>query len=175
MTPVVAQEFSLPELVEYAVSATGKDLVRVKEILKRGTLVAGASRLRWESIDTADDSLIPILGQLPDPDPSRPFSSAHCLRATLYGPSVRIEVYKEIAEQRRILRRSDFWHSLLAEASSPQYVTYHYREHTDQYRVELTNEAATRVREAAGLLRFDALARQLQSAAFRGVDFYCTR
>src|SRR5438874_1143259 len=47
ITPVVAREMPLRELVEYMLGVTGKDEGRVRELLLRGTLVSGASRFRW--------------------------------------------------------------------------------------------------------------------------------
>ena len=51
LSPVVVEQMPLAELVELILSATGKSLARVCEVLRRGVLVAGASRFRWQGWD----------------------------------------------------------------------------------------------------------------------------
>ena len=48
LTPVVAQELAVRDLIEHVLGLAGKDEARIREILLRGTLVSGASRFRWE-------------------------------------------------------------------------------------------------------------------------------
>src|ERR1044071_1039171 len=85
ITPVVAREMPLRELVEYLLGVTGKDEGRVRELLLRGTLVSGASRFRWAGWEADPESLRELLATFPDPDPARPFEAFRCMRANLRG------------------------------------------------------------------------------------------
>jgi hypothetical protein len=82
---------------------------------------------------------------------------------------------KEAAQPKRLLERRSFWDALLAEAVCPAYSTYHYRDRADVYRQRLEPLAAERLRAAAGLLRFDTLAQQIQGARFDSLELYTRR
>ena len=51
ITPVVLQELPVRELVEHLLGIAGKDEPRIREMLRRGTLVSGATRFRWAGWD----------------------------------------------------------------------------------------------------------------------------
>src|SRR5437868_13724826 len=85
ITPVVAREMPLRELVEYMLGITGKDEARVRELLLRGTLVSGASRFRWSGWEAEAPAIAELLRTFPAPEPERPFASARCVRAILRG------------------------------------------------------------------------------------------
>src|ERR1043166_6844350 len=95
LTPVVAREMPLRELVEYMLGVTGKDEARVRELLLRGTLVSGASRFRWVGWDADPQALRELFATFPDPDPARPFTPPRCLRAILRGGRQPIEIPRE--------------------------------------------------------------------------------
>lgn len=175
MTPVVLQEFSFSEFLEQLLGATGKDAVRVSELLRRGSLVAGASRFRWDPLQIPPDELQPWLERLPGPEPMRAFRASDCVRVVLCGPSTRLEVTREMAEPRRLFQPQSYWNALLAEATAPQYVTYHYRERSDQFRLALDGAAIARLKNAAHLLKFDGIRKLVASAAFDAIEFYVVR
>lgn len=175
LTPVVVREFSFLELLEHMLGATGPDARRVSELLRRGTLVAGASRYRWEAFELAPEEIEPLLRQLPGPEPNRPFHPGRCVRAVLCGPSSRLEVMREAASQRRLLKNASFWDALLAEAGDPAYGAYHYRERTDSYRALVDHAAAGRLREAAALLKFEAMRKQVRAAVVEAIEFHVSR
>src|SRR5690348_15504309 len=85
ITPVVAREMPLRELVEYMLGVTGKDEARIQELLLRGSLVSGASRFRWAGWEAEPQALRDLLGSFPDPEPARPFTPEQCVRAILRG------------------------------------------------------------------------------------------
>src|SRR5689334_14193150 len=85
ITPVVAREMPLAELVEYMLGVTGKDEGRIRELLLRGTLVSGASRFRWVGWEAEPQELRDLLTMFPDPEPERPFAAERCVRAILRG------------------------------------------------------------------------------------------
>src|SRR6185369_15429590 len=95
ITPVIAREMPLRELVEYMLGVTGKDEARVRELLLRGTLVSGASRFRWAGWEADAQDIAELLGTFPDPDPQRPFVPARCVRVILRGGRQAIEIPRE--------------------------------------------------------------------------------
>src|SRR5687767_11708830 len=82
LTPVVSRDMPLDELITYLLGVTGKDSARVREILSRGSLVAGASRFRWTAFDSLETDIVACLARFPDPDPSIPFDGAGCFLMT---------------------------------------------------------------------------------------------
>src|SRR5215472_11933947 len=91
ITPVVAREMPLRELVEYMLGVTGKDEARVRELLLRGTLVSGASRFRWSGWEADVPEITELLDTFPNPEPERPFAAEYCMRAILRGGRQAIE------------------------------------------------------------------------------------
>ncbi len=174
LTPVVVREMPLGELLEHVVGLTGPDAVRVRDILKRGSLVSGATRFRWQGWACGVEELEGAIAGLPQPEPGRPFAAERCQRAILIG-AARIEIGREAAEQRRFLQQRCYWQCLMAEAVSPAYVTYLYKDHADHYRVQLAPEQRERLKAGAALLKFDGLAKQIQRVALDRMDLIVTR
>jgi hypothetical protein len=177
LTPVVLQEMALLELLERIVTTTGKDLERVRDILRRGSIVSGATRLRWQSVESETAELDARLRELPDDDPSRPFDAAACVTAVLTGASHPIEVQRVAAVHRRLLRRRSFWDEVLriAGGSSLNYTGYQYRERSDRYRAPLDLTQRQALREAASLLRYSNLARQIRTSPFDAIELLVVR
>jgi hypothetical protein len=177
LTPVVMRDMPARELIEFIVAAAGKRTGRVREILRNGSLVSGASRLRWQGWEAEDADIVRLLATFPDPDPSRPFVASGCVHAVLFGPFARIELARAAAQRRRLFRRASFWDRLLevARAGETRYQDYSYRDRADLYRLSLNSEQAAAIRAAARLLPYAALARQIETAAFDSVDLYVQR
>jgi hypothetical protein len=175
LTPVVSQELPLAELLERISAVTRKDLARTAEVLRRGTLVSGASRFRWQPLEAAGAELETALAALPADEPARAFAPERCVSVVLGGTAPRLELRREVAAGRRLLRRASFWEALLAEAPHPDYVHYLFRERADLYRAALDAAAAQRLRAAAALLKFSALERQVAAAHFDHLDLLVER
>jgi len=175
LTPVVVRDLAFTELLEHAVSAAGADAARVRDILKRGSLVSGSSRFRWQGWECDQAELVAAIRALPQPEPSRAFDAHHCVRVLLIGPGARIEFAKDVALQTRWLRKRSFWDELLQLAPVPAYAGYLYKDRADRYVVELSEEAREMLKEAARLLRFEGLARQIRAGRFEKVEFVVVR
>jgi hypothetical protein len=175
LTPVVAQELPLRELLEHAAAAVGPGAARLVELLRRGSLVAGASRFRWEPMNASEAEIAPHLAALPRPDPGRPFAAERCEKVWLTSPGARVEFSRAVAEARGFLRRRSFWDALLAEVSAPAYVDYVYRERCDRYRAQVEPAQRAALHEAARWLRQRALERRIRGAAFDAAEFYVRR
>jgi hypothetical protein len=173
LTPVVAQDLRVRELVEQALAITGKDEARVLEVLARGSLVSGGSRFRWQGWRPQPEELRELLATFPDPDPNAVFSAARCVRASLRGGHRPIDATREAFHTGR---GGDFWEALMAAAGpAPAYAGYCYRERADRFTRELNAEDAATLRAAAAAVRFSTIREQIRSMAFTSVEFYVLR
>lgn len=175
LTPVIAQSMTPLELTRVAVALAGKDLERVGAILRRGTIVSGASRYRWEPLAPSAAEVASLLAAFPDADPSRPFDPARCREVHLIGVSSTIALAREDAAKRRLLRRRSLWDEVLEVAPQPEYMNYSYGKEADVYRSTVLPEGSERLRSASALAAFSRTAEQLRSSSVQRVEFYVTR
>jgi len=174
-TPVVSSEMRLEELLELAASAAGAEPGRVHHLLTHGSLVSGASRFRWERIECTLEEVGEALRALPGPEPTRRCAFERCVRVVLSGPSARIELEKSTGAARRLFRRASFWDFLMGGLGEPGYAGYCYRERADHYAADLDRGARARLVDAAGLLRYPALERQIRAARIERVEWIVPR
>lgn len=177
LSPVVVEQMPLVELVELILGASGKSLARVCEVLRRGVLVAGASRFRWQGWDPDAESIRRLLEAFPDSDPSRAFQQDQCVRVALCGAIFRIEIPREAGAARRWLRRRSFWDALMkvASAATSRYVEYSYKDKADWFRFDLNEETAAAVRDAASLLRYSGLRARIGASTVEWIDLLAER
>ena len=177
ITAVVVRDMQARELVEQILCVTGKQAELVGEMLRRGSIVAGASRFRWQPVEASREEIAGLLECFPNAEPERRFSARDCVLAVLRGPMLRIALTREAASRRRFLKRDNFWEALmrLAEAHQPAYVEYSYRDRADAYRMTLSREAEAALRTAAPLLPYAAISRQISKLAVETVDLMAPR
>jgi len=166
ITPVVVRDLPFCELLEEIAAVCGKDVVRAAETLRRGNLVSGATRFRWQSVELTTAELSTALAFLPDPEPARPFAAARCTQAVFAGPGVLIPFERGAGLAHRLFQRATFWDALMQASAEAVYVTYRYRERADLYRASLSLEYRALVRAALPLVKNRALARRLMAAPF---------
>jgi hypothetical protein len=177
LTPVVVQELAVRDLVEHMLGMTGKDAARIRELLKRGTLVSGASRFRWAGWDADDEGVRELLGTFPDDDPGRKFAAPSCVRAILRGGRQALEIPREAGARKGLFQRASFWDLLMevAGAAGAAYGGYSYKDHADRYWRELTAAEAERIRAGNGAVRFSTLRAQVGAGGFTQAELYCAR
>jgi hypothetical protein len=177
LTPVVVQELPVRELIEHMLGITGKDEPRIRELLKRGTLVSGASRFRWQGWEAGLDGIREVLAGFPDPDPSRTFEAGRCVRAILRGGRRPLEIPREAGARKGLFQRSSFWELLMEVAADARgtYGGYSYKDRADRYWRELAVAQAERIRGGAGTVRFSTLKEQIHAGGFTQLELYCTR
>jgi hypothetical protein len=177
ITPVVLQELPVRELVEHLLGIAGKDESRIRELLRRGTLIVGASRFRWAGWEADVESIRELLATFPDADPARPFAASGCIRAILRGGRRAIEIPREAAARKSIFQRRTFWDELMevVAASGPAYSGYSYRERADRYLRHFTPAETERIRAAAAAVRYSALRDQIRSVGFAHAELHVTR
>jgi hypothetical protein len=177
LTPVVVREMPLRELVEYMLGVTGKDASRICELLRRGTLVSGASRFRWSGWEADRDAVLDLLASFPDPEPLRPLAAERCTRAILRGGRLAIEIPREAGKRKPLLRRGNFWNMLLevVGGSETRYHTYSYKDRADIYQIDLGVESVGKLRSAARLLTYSSLRERIEGEGFTMVELYVER
>jgi hypothetical protein len=171
MTPVLNQQLPFRELLEHIATVARKQPERVREIVRRGTLVSGASRFRWTGWELADEDLASALSLLPDPDASRPFETARLTRAVLTGQGLRVIIERETGSGRRMFQSRSFWDALLTEAGTPVYFDYSYRERADVFRCALTDSRREAIRSVLDLLKYRDLAARLRVSRLDAVEW----
>jgi hypothetical protein len=179
LTPVVVREMPFGELLEEIAAVHGKDRERIAATLKRGSVAGGATRFRWQPMELSEAELASALACLPDDEPARPFEGVRCTQVLFTGPGVRIAVLREVAEARRLFRRTSFWSALPQIAGAVQggvhYVAYSYRERADIFRAPLSAAQRESIRLALPALKHAALARRIHLAPFDAIEFIVTR
>lgn len=177
LTAVVVQELPVRELIEHMLGITGKDEARIRELLKRGTLVSGASRFRWSGWDADAEGVRTVLETFPDADPSRRFEAQRCVRAILRGGRQALEISREAGARKGLFQRTSFWDLLMdvAGAMEAAYGGYSYKVRADRYWRELTVAEAERIRAGSEAVRFSTLREQVRSVAFTQMELYCSR
>ena len=146
--PVVKQTFRLAELTDMVVSVTGKNVSRVQQIFRAGTVVYNGYRYWWDGFASDEDEITGLLAPFPDDDPSRPFNTASVTAISLEiaggtQRSLIVITHKE-ASTRRMFHKQSAWELLLKAAhdSAPRYEKYSHAERADVYRMHLTAETA---------------------------------
>ncbi len=152
--PVVRQTFRLNELLDMILRVTGKDVGRIRQILRSGTVTYHFYRYWWEGFDAGEAELNAALAAVPDPDPSRAFSPDACATIIFESggphPRVLLELDRAAASQRRWFRNQSFWERLLQIADQkPEYHTYSYAHRADLYRLELNGQNLAPIAQAA--------------------------
>jgi hypothetical protein len=177
ITPVVRQELPARQLVENILRVTGKDAARVCEVLRQGTVVNGASRFRWSPIDAEPGEVAEALAAFPDPDPTRFFDPARCLRARLSGGRSPIDFDRGAASRRRLFRRRSFWEVVLdiADRTPLTYHGYSYGDRADVYFADLPGDAIARLRDRSGLLPYGSLAAAIRGSSFSRLELWVER
>lgn len=167
----------LTDLLENIVRVTGKDSGRIREVLLQGTVVAGASRIRWTPLEAALDEITRSLRIFPDPQPDRPFDASRCVRAALSGGRAVIDLARETASRKRWFHKRSFWQALMgaAERLALEYHHYSYADRADVYRAELPLETARALRGQAGLLRYASLETQVREYSYNALELWVER
>jgi hypothetical protein len=175
MSPVVVQQMPAAELVGMMLGVTGKDAVRVRELLLRGSLVAGGSRFRWQGFEAEIEDVTGVLRSYPDADPARPFDSGRCFQIVLRGGARPLTVEREAGEKKRMFRNRSFWDELMEIAAGPAYVDYSYKERADVYRVQLNYEQQTKLGEAGKLLAYSTFEQHVRAGGITQIELYTRR
>jgi hypothetical protein len=177
LTPVVVQELAVRELIEHMLGITGKDEERIRALLKRGTLVSGASRFRWVGWDADAEGVREVLATFPDADPARKFEALRCGRAILRGGRQALEIPREAGARKGLFQRASFWDLLMdvAGAGSATYGGYSYKDRADRFWRELTVAEAERIRSGSDAVRFSTLRDQVRAGGFTQMELYASR
>jgi hypothetical protein len=142
--PVVKQTFRLAELADMVVSVTGKNVPRVQQIFRVGTIVYNGYRYWWEGFAANEDGITRLLTVFPDDDPALLFNPARVTAVSLeIGGGTQhslVGIVRGEAMARRLFHKRSPLEILLAAAedSPPRYEKYSHAERADVYRVQLS-------------------------------------
>jgi hypothetical protein len=184
--PVVRQSFRAAELVDMILGVTGKDLFRIQQILRSGTVVFHSYRYWWEGFEADAAALEEILARYPDSfsenDPSRPFRADRCTEAILEssGSPARhtLRLRRDVASKRKLLRARSFWDCLmnLTRDAAPAYREYSYALRGDLYSLALSpSQVGQLARDAAQYAPRTLRAELANLSAMAQITFLCPR
>jgi hypothetical protein len=146
--PVVRQTFRLGELADMVVSVTGKNVPRVQQIFRAGTVVYNAYRYWWPGFSASEEEVAGLLAVFPDDDPALVFNPDRVTEVSLEigGGTQRVllGIDRREAAARKLFHKQSPWEILIGAAkdSSPRYEKYSHAERADVYRLQLSFEAA---------------------------------
>lgn len=149
--PVVQQQFRGAELIDMILQVTGKDLPRIQQILRAGTIVFHSYRYWWQGFELDAPGLREILLKYPDPDFSRPFRAEDCAEVILESSgalaSHSVRLRRNDARKKRFLRTRSFWDCLmdLSREVAPGYREYSYAARADLYSSPLERKQVARL------------------------------
>jgi hypothetical protein len=156
--PVVRQTFRFDELLDMILGVTGKNVARIRQILRSGTVVYHYYRYSWLGFDADEAELGASLTAFPDADASRAFSSDACATAVFESGGAYskplLELDRAAGSQRRMFRGQSFWERLLEISANekPEYQGYSYIYRADLYHLELNGRNAEQIARAANRL-----------------------
>src|SRR2546421_12627694 len=146
--PVVKQTFRLAELAVLVASLTGKNVSRVQQFFRAGTVVYNGYRYWWDGFAGDENEITGVLALFPDDDPARLFNPAQVTSITLEigGGTQRsmVSVARREASAKKLFHKRSPWEILLkaAQDSTPRYERYSQAERADVYRVHISSEIA---------------------------------
>jgi hypothetical protein len=146
--PVVRQTFQMAELTDMVLTVTGKNVARVQQIFRAGTVVYNGYRYWWDSFASEPSEIAALLAPYPEDDPSRLFRASEVTTVSLEigGGSQRslIEITRKEASAKRWLQKRCPWEILLgaAQKTAPRYEKYSHAQRADVYRLNLPLETA---------------------------------
>jgi hypothetical protein len=147
--PVVKQTFRLAELADMVVSVTGKNVSRIQQIFRSGTVVYNGYRYWWEGFASSENEVAGLLATFPDDDPTCPFDPAHVTEVALEigGGAQRslVGITRQEGSTTKLFHRRNPWEILFTAVKdvAPRYEKYSHADRADVYRVHLSSEMAS--------------------------------
>jgi hypothetical protein len=180
--PVVRQAFRLQELIDMVLGVTGKDLARIQQILRSGTVVFHFYRYWWSGFEAEAEELAAFLARFPDANPARAFRAEECTAVLLESggqpPRHSLELDREMASRKPLFRAQSFWDCLLAlgRVQAPIYQGYSYARHADVYQLAISpDQIAALQRDAERLVPRKRRVGLRHLAQMTRVVFVCPR
>ena len=146
--PVIKQTFRLPELLDMVVSVAGKDVARVQQIFRSGTVVYNGYRYWWDALPADREELERLLVPFPDDDPSRPFApeKATAVLLEIGGGTQRtvVEISRHDAAAKKLFAKHSPWDVLtnFVAGKTARYERYAHARRADLFRLSLPFDQA---------------------------------
>ena len=160
---VVQRDFSMVELLEMMLPVLGGDALRIRQILRAGTIARGDYRYRWEPLEIDEEELDSIMKTLPGPEPSRTFQPESCFAVRFRRNQEIFDLSREAATRKPLFARQSFWQALLELLGNrARYFDYSHADQADIFRVALGPEMVTEMKPILFLLRPKSMAEHLE-------------
>jgi hypothetical protein len=146
--PVVKQTFRLTELADMVLSVTSKNVSRVQQIFRSGTVVYNGYRYWWEGFASNENEVVGLLATFPDDDPARLFdpSQVNAIALEIGGGAQHslVGITRDEASAKKLFRKRSPWEILFTAVKdiTPRYERYSHADRADVYRLHLASEMA---------------------------------
>ncbi len=146
--PVVRQTFRMAELTDMVLTVTGKNVARVQQIFRAGTVVYNGYRYWWDSFPAEPSEITALLASYPEDEPSLAFrpNAVTTISLEIAGGSQRslVGITRAEASAKRWFQKRRPWEILLSvtEKTAPRYEKYSHAHRADLDRLNLPIEIA---------------------------------
>ena len=144
---VVQRDFTLHELVEVMVPVLGTDVVRIRQMIRVGTVSTGDYRYRWEGVEVALEELEGVLEAFPRADPSRAFEPESCFLIRFRRGQETLDLPRDAAARKPLFGKQSFWDGLMElAAGAMRYRDYSHVDKADIFAMTIGPEEWSRLR-----------------------------
>ena len=159
---VVQRDFTLAELVGLMLPVVGTDAVRIRQMMRVGTISTGEYRYRWDGIELPPEDVSSILRAFPHAEPERPFDPERCFLARFRRNQETLDLPREAAARKPLFARQSFWEGLLQLAAQARYVDYSHADKADIFSLSLDVDGGQLLRSLLPLLKPQSAADRLE-------------
>jgi hypothetical protein len=176
VTHVVQRDFTLRELVEVMVPVIGIDAIRIRQMIRVGTVSTGEYRYRWEGLEIAENELEAILSALPHAEPSRAFDPKHCFLVRFRRGKETLDLPSEAAHRKPLFGKQSFWEGLLGlAANGVRYSDYSHADKADRFTLAVDADGWQRLRALLPLLKPRSASERLERLHPEALDWLTRR
>jgi hypothetical protein len=162
VTHVVQRDFTLAELVGLMLPVVGTDTVRIRQLMRVGTISTGEYRYRWDGIEVLPEDVSSILEAFPHAEPERAFDPERCFLARFRRKEETLELPREAANRKPLFAKQSFWEGLLQLAARARYVDYSHADKADVFSLSLSADGWQLLRSLLPLLKPQSAAERLE-------------
>jgi hypothetical protein len=151
--------------------------VKLAKVLQRGSLISGASRLRWDGFAVEEDEIEAAVVALPGDDPTIAFDIGRCSTIRFRGYQTTFEILRKDAIRKGLLHRKSLL-DLVGDLSGkhpPQYKRFDYQRGEDIFRISFEGDRAAILLPLLRHLPRNQTIRQLAAEGLHAIEFFQRR
>ncbi|HEY7679546.1 MAG TPA: hypothetical protein VIC04_03440 [Terriglobia bacterium] len=173
---VVQRDFTLYELVGVMVPVVGSDAVRIRQMMRVGTISTGDYRYRWDGVEIEAEEVVAILETFPHADPLRPFEPERCVLVRFRRGQETLDLPRESAMRKALFAKQSFWEGLLGMAAGGlRYADYSHADQADVFSLAVDAETWQTVRGLLPLLKPKSAAERLERLRPEAIEWLTRR